>query len=63
MGTLGLKKKERKKNYLSMVPATWEAELGGPYCEAGPWKSTRPNMKYKLKAKGRECGSNCRALA
>jgi hypothetical protein len=36
---------------MSMIPATWEAEVGGLQSEASPGKSMRPYLKNKPESK------------
>jgi hypothetical protein len=33
---------------MSMIPATWEAEVGGLWFKGSPGKGTRPYLKNKL---------------
>jgi hypothetical protein len=37
--------------YISIIPATWETEVGGSWPEASPCKSEGPYLKNKLKSK------------
>jgi hypothetical protein len=37
---------------MSIIPATWEAEVEGVMATASPGKSETPYLKNKLKAKG-----------
>jgi hypothetical protein len=55
---------------MSLILATWKADIGRSWFKANPGKGTRPNLKNKLKAKKKqtnkkdwECGSSGRELS
>jgi hypothetical protein len=45
-----------------LIPAAWEAEMGGSQSEASSGKSRGPYLKNKLKAKGLGEGAQKEAL-
>jgi hypothetical protein len=38
-------------NFMPVIPATWEVEVGGSQSEASLWKNVKPYLKNKLKKK------------
>jgi hypothetical protein len=48
---------------MPVIPASWEANVGGSQSEATMGKSRKPYLKNKQEAKGLGCVSSGRVLA